>query len=133
MNTKVAEWCARLKKATRILYLPDGPFQMRECLPERYDVIITQGTLDRLDDKEWMSCLWRLGYEFAAPGCVLVLELEEWPEGLETYSKLSSVGWCRWDSDGPVSMLRWVQELAPWLPTEHIQMMSPSIVMAGGE
>ena len=135
MNEAVAEWCERhVDRPARILYLPKGPYQLRETDVFPYDIIVTQCKTEDLDNKDTMSCLWRLGYEFAAPGCVLLLEIEGgWPKAdtpCGSYLKLSNTGWCRWDTMGVVEIFHHIQTLAPWITRESIREMNPNLVTA---
>ena len=141
MNAAIAEWCGQqLKRAAKILYLPGGPYQIGKCEADAYadyDVIITRCKLSDLDDKDLMACLWRLGYEFAAPDCRLLLEIEGLGKTTKTddvYGKMSAIGWCRWDTiNGRVGVFVRVQCVAPWFPTSVVRQMSPNIVPIGGK
>ena len=140
MNAAIAEWCGQqLKRAAKILYLPGGPIQIGKCEADAYagyDVIITRCKLADLDNRDLMACLWRLGYEFAAPDCRLLLEIEgrkEATRDYDVYGKMSNIGWSRWHTLPPseVDVFMRVQRLAPWFPTSVVRQMSPNIVPIG--
>ena len=134
MNAAIAEWCAKFSKGPmKILYLPDGPYQVGQCEPARYDVIVTRCKPQRPEIyfvKDFLTCLWRLGYEFATPDCTLLLIFEGWPDGVSPDKELGMPDscWCRWDTmdDGTVGIFKWVQRLAPWVSTQDVWRMSPS-------
>ena len=139
MNSAIAEWLgAHMRESTRILYLPGGPHQIGRCMGGSYDVIATQCKPEDLDDRDTMACLWRLGYDFAAAGGVLLLEIsgcgELAPEGkADRGAKLSAIGWSQWDSMGCVLILQRVQTLAPWLSNDSLWFMQPNMVEEGAE
>ena len=133
MNAAIAEWCARFSEGpTKILYLPNGPRELRYCELARYDIIVTKCELADLDNEYVMACLWRLGYEEVTPRGVLLLQMDGWSEAPhpETYLKMSNIGWCRWDTlEGGVGVFHRTQTLAPWVTNENVRHMSPMLTV----
>jgi len=132
MDRDIAKWLgSQWKTPARILYLPGGPGKIGQCAVEQYDVIITKIEPKDLDNKDRMACLWRIGYEFAAPSGVLVLEFDgERPSGGDVYGKMSDIGWCRWDmlESTQTDIFVRTQRLAPWITNESIRRRCPNLI-----